>query len=66
MWHYEGFSSLAQLSEGQAEFVGQILAKMAESGEVAVVEWKKEAKVTVEQEAQTTVRNFAEMTSQTE
>ena len=41
MSHFENFSTMVNLSEGQSTFLSTLIAKMAETGLEDLVEWKK-------------------------
>ena len=41
MIHFENFSTMVLLSEGQSTFLSTLIAKMAETGLEDLVEWKK-------------------------
>ena len=48
MSHFENFSTMMNLSEGQSTFLTTLIAKMAETGLEDLVEWKKPKILTIE------------------
>ena len=48
MSHFENFSTMVNLSEGQSNFLSTLIAKMAETGLEDLVEWKKPKILTIE------------------
>ena len=48
MSHFENFSTVVNLSEGQSSFLSTLIAKMAETGLEDLVEWKRPKILTIE------------------